>query len=72
MTFPKKPRKKRTVTDKERLDWLTDRGMSLEQIISGHWCLEFPLEHRLVALFGGDPRAAIDAAIRAERKPRET
>ncbi len=65
MTFPKKPRKKRTVTDKERLDWLTKQGQDL----CFHYKGWFVTGHIVPgANQAKSPRAAIDAAIRAERK----
>ena len=61
------------LTDKERLDWLTLRGVRLTHGPIG-WGLQYEMNEEDDFVQGHThktPRAAIDAAIRAERKSKK-
>lgn len=65
-----KPRKAAPITDKMRLDWLTKQNehMSLDADLCSKFRLGIGWSLTFQESFYVSPRAALDAAIRAERK----
>ena len=60
------------ITDKERLDWLEARKLGVDWSQVKLWYIR-GMAYGAIAFNSQNatPRAAIDAAIRAERKPKE-
>jgi hypothetical protein len=59
------------ITDKERLDWLTAHGIRTEIEMDGGWATTYVHKERVPVQHASSLRKSIDAAIRAERKPKE-
>ena len=61
--------------DKERLDWLTKNGVTLDYIAKSSfddedfWRIYY--DYKRTPAYGNTPRQAIDEAIKAERKERK-
>lgn len=53
-------------TDKQRLDFMTRKGWSLERSASSHRLWWIPGAHGMDIVYSRTPRRAIDAAMKAE------